>query len=461
MVNQHNERHSVAEALLSDALAAAPRKLPLQLAIGASLAYFGVAAGEPVIGAAAGLLATAASSSRTVVAWRRREQRGMDARQRLSLTRVFEASATAMAVAVALIGVVALPAFPTADLALAYVLLVSLSFGLSMTGNATVGRSMDIYLGIVSAGMLVGLARMDEAHWHAMALVAVLAILLRRAARQQSVLFRAPKILLDSHERTVADARARTFADQADAARAAERLALERQRTLVGKVSHELRTPVQTIATVIEMTELTGELSPRNLARLRAANDSLLEQMRELTAYVRSDHQPDPSPHKVGLRPLLDSVISLIQEEVDRKGLELRVVCDDVTIRTQPYPLQQALRNLLSNAVQYTDRGWVQVTCMLEGTEDAPLLRVEVQDTGRGIGDADPNRLFEPFYRGSGAEPGQGMGLGLAIVQNTAIRLGGFVELNPRVPGPGTVAAMVIPLCTKAPRGPRSLLSGP
>jgi CheY-like chemotaxis protein len=107
------------------------------------------------------------------------------------------------------------------------------------------------------------------------------------------------------------------------------------------------------------------------------------------------------------------------------------------------------VRNLVDNAVRYTDRGGVHLRArILSGQR----VRVQVWDSGSGIAPADQQRIFEPFVRLQ-QDQGNGQGLGLAIVQRSAALLGATVRLRSR-PGRGSCFSITLPLLAGAARQP-------
>ena len=128
------------------------------------------------------------------------------------------------------------------------------------------------------------------------------------------------------------------------------------------------------------------------------------------------------------------------------RGLELRVRPSRAIVRSDARLLRRVLQNFVANAVRYTARGGVLVGCRLRGS----LLRIEVRDTGPGIAADQLDRIFEEFYRvpspqAGAAGTGKGFGLGLAIVDRIARRLGHALLVR-SVPGRGSVFAVDVPL---------------
>ncbi len=128
------------------------------------------------------------------------------------------------------------------------------------------------------------------------------------------------------------------------------------------------------------------------------------------------------------------------------RGLELRVRPSRAIVRSDVRLLRRVLQNFVANAVRYTLRGGVLVGCRRRGN----LLRIEVRDTGPGIAADQLGRIFEEFYRvpaaqAGAASTGKGFGLGLAIVDRIARRLGHRLGVH-SVPGRGSVFAVEVPL---------------
>ena len=96
-----------------------------------------------------------------------------------------------------------------------------------------------------------------------------------------------------------------------------------------------------------------------------------------------------------------------------RKGLRWRVVPCGLTVRSDRHLLEDMIRNLLSNAVRYTDTGTILLGCRRHGDK----VRIEVWDTGVGIAEEQIPHVFQEYHRATDqARPGS-VGLGLAIVQ--------------------------------------------
>jgi CheY-like chemotaxis protein len=131
------------------------------------------------------------------------------------------------------------------------------------------------------------------------------------------------------------------------------------------------------------------------------------------------------------------------------KGLILRVVHSDATIRSDEMLLGRIVQNLLSNAIRYTDQGKILLGCRRRGTH----LRIEVWDTGPGIPEQQQAMIFEDYYQlGNPArDRRKGLGLGLAIVHRTVRLLGHRIEVRSRA-GKGSMFAVEIPRGAETPK---------
>jgi CheY-like chemotaxis protein len=141
------------------------------------------------------------------------------------------------------------------------------------------------------------------------------------------------------------------------------------------------------------------------------------------------------------------------------KGLSLRLRGAKKVVFADPLLVERVLRNLVSNAIRYTNDGSVLVGCRQRGER----VLVQVWDTGLGIGEAEQARIFDEFYQVPNTpkvSPDQrkGLGLGLAIVKRLADLMGAPLTMR-SVPGRGTVFTLALPT-GRAPR-PSAVLAVP
>ena len=149
-----------------------------------------------------------------------------------------------------------------------------------------------------------------------------------------------------------------------------------------------------------------------------------------------------PNPQPIALQPLFQSLTVDLEPLLKSKGLRISCRPTQLGIQSDALMLRRILQNLLANALQYTRRGGIVIGARKRGGD----VRIEVWDTGPGIPEAERDRIFEEFQRGSTAGDTNrgGFGLGLSIVNRMAHTLDHRVELSSRV-GRGTRFSIIAP----------------
>lgn len=235
-----------------------------------------------------------------------------------------------------------------------------------------------------------------------------------------------------------AEREARAEADRANAAKS----------LFLAAAAHDLRQPLHSMRLSLDVLRRTlstpqqQELGAR-LARSLDANQALLDSLLQLSALESGRLQPHLRP--VSLRELIETIAAEQRPAAERKGLALRTHPwrrMAVVVETDPTLLERVLRNLLHNAVTYTEHGAVLVGWRVRRQG----VRIEVWDTGPGIAEDHLQAVFRDFYRASNAGHG-GVGLGLAIVARLVRALGYRIEVRSR-PGRGSLFAVTIPVGT-------------
>jgi two-component system, sensor histidine kinase len=143
----------------------------------------------------------------------------------------------------------------------------------------------------------------------------------------------------------------------------------------------------------------------------------------------------NPSFEAFAIGPMIERICAEQMRDAKAKGLALKACRSSAFVRSDPVLFERILRNLISNAVRYTDHGRVLVGCRA-----GKILRIEIWDTGRGIAAADRERIFEEFFQVGNPERdrSQGLGLGLSIVKRLTTLLGHQLEVV-SVPARGSV----------------------
>jgi len=223
------------------------------------------------------------------------------------------------------------------------------------------------------------------------------------------------------------------------------------RRDFVANVSHELRTPLSILRGYIE-TLLDSPNTPREeltrILRVMERHSDRLELLVEdlLTLAQLESANPNLQIGTVDLSKFLPEMVRDWEKKLAGKGLNIIV---DVSTDLWPIPvdrtrLQEALYNLLDNAVKYSrEHGEIRLSARQRNGE----IEVAVRDDGIGIAKEDLPRIFERFYRADKArspDKVRGTGLGLAIVKHIAQLHGGRVEAESEV-GKGTTIRVVLP----------------
>lgn len=217
----------------------------------------------------------------------------------------------------------------------------------------------------------------------------------------------------------------------------------------VATVSHDLRLPLTSMRGYATMLEMVGELNEQQTGYVRKilnSVDGMTQLVTRLLDLGRIDAGIDLQPEMVPVQDVVERVIGALQLQASQKQV---VITSDISPHAIPLVeadyalLQQALHNLVENAVIYTEpRG--KVTVKVEPDKDQMVF--SVIDTGIGIAPVDIPRIFEKFYRGGQkeAKKRQGTGLGLAIVKSIAERHKGRVWVESQL-GKGSTFYMAIP----------------
>ena len=208
------------------------------------------------------------------------------------------------------------------------------------------------------------------------------------------------------------------------------------QRDLLANISHDLRTPLTSIQGFSQAIIDGAARNTRDAARIIHLEAARLNRMvSELLDLSRlGEGIPVEAMQEVDLSLVLESVCERQQLQAKEGGIELRCESSGVlNIRGDGDLLEQAVVNLVSNALQFTPSGGrVEV----HGERWGEIARVIVEDNGPGIPEEQRERIFERFYQIDHTRgPGRGAGLGLSIVRQIAHAHGGSVMAEARENG--------------------------
>ncbi|HSF81593.1 MAG TPA: ATP-binding protein [Anaerolineales bacterium] len=224
----------------------------------------------------------------------------------------------------------------------------------------------------------------------------------------------------------------------------------------VATVSHDLRSPLTLIRGYATMLDMVGDLNEQQQGYVRKIVNSVEGMARlvnNLLDLGRIEAGIGLQLEMVSVAELLERAISSLQMLAVQKRVQLSLETQPQTIdlvEADQALLQQALHNLIENAIKYTEPGG-KVLVRANSRQDQ--LVFEIRDTGIGISPVDQPRLFEKFFRAGrpGSKRSHGTGLGLAIVKSIAERHAGKVWVESQL-GKGSTFYISIP----ARQSPRS-----
>ena len=235
---------------------------------------------------------------------------------------------------------------------------------------------------------------------------------------------------------------------EAAALRQADRIKSE----FLAAMSHDFRSPLTVVRGAVEL--LLGERPGTLTSAQRELAESAERNIRRLE---------DFTAQLLEMARLEEGQIALDKEEIDAIALVRDVVADHAVLAKQkrqwisldvdPDPprvvadrskMQQALANLMVNAIRYAPHG---TPILVAAHRKGDALRIEVRDHGPGIATEDRQRIFDKFFRGQNADGTPGSGLGLAIARSLVTLHGGTLEYEEN-PGGGSAFVTLLPLAS-------------
>jgi len=223
-----------------------------------------------------------------------------------------------------------------------------------------------------------------------------------------------------------------------------ERATAARSRFLAS-ASHDLRQPFQAMRLFLDAlnTQVEGNARAMRttgmLGNAMTAGERLLNALLDISTLDAGTVEADVQT--VALDALLNSLADEFRPQAEEKGLRLRVRVPRGMTRSDPVLLGRIVRNLLANAIRYTQQGGI----LLSARQRDGRWRIEVWDTGFGIPPDKQDVIFDEFHQltNPSRDPTRGLGLGLAIVRRLSVLLHAPVEVQSRA-GRGSVFAVTV-----------------
>ena len=212
-------------------------------------------------------------------------------------------------------------------------------------------------------------------------------------------------------------------------------------KALIGDISHQTKTP---IANILLYTPLLME-QPGNRACLDALDGQTKKLQSLIDALVKTSRLESGvialHPAGGGLQAVIDAALSQIAPKAAAKKIQITLEPTEADAVFDPKWTEEALYNLLDNAVKYTPAGGVvRVTV----TAYQLFSAIHVSDTGPGIPEEEQPRVFQRFYRGAEHAEEEGVGIGLYLVRRIAEGQGGYVKVSSQV-GKGSTVSLYLP----------------
>ncbi|ALI08718.1 MULTISPECIES: HAMP domain-containing sensor histidine kinase [Pseudomonas] len=207
------------------------------------------------------------------------------------------------------------------------------------------------------------------------------------------------------------------------------RQALTRERLFTSDVSHELRTPLMVLATSCELLLENPALDPRGrtqVERINRASEEMRELVQTFLMLARAEREDNGMSPRLTLGQVAENLLGVWRVPIESKGLTL-IFEPGQTVDTlyNATFLTAVMGNLLRNALHYTDQGFIRLSLTTTG--------FVVEDSGVGIPEEKREAMFEPFVRGN-EKRGEGLGLGLSLVQRICENQGWTVSLSTMEP---------------------------
>lgn len=219
----------------------------------------------------------------------------------------------------------------------------------------------------------------------------------------------------------------------------------EARRRFIDDASHQLRTPLATLATQVAYAQREADPAAQRqvLETIREQLDETIRQTNQMLSLARADSAP-PTRQSLDAVALAESLVRRWWGPAREQGVDLGLDAPDgpLLVDAEPGLLDEALANLLHNAIRYGGAG-CQVTLAL-GTLAGGWVQITVSDDGPGLPPDELARAGERFFRGRGsALPGSG--LGMAIVGTVVRRHGGDMKVSAGAAGRGLTVKLTLP----------------
>ncbi len=216
----------------------------------------------------------------------------------------------------------------------------------------------------------------------------------------------------------------------------------ESKNRFLAHMSHEMRTPLSAIQGFAEMLEIDSpaEVIQQSAEVIKRNSKYLVEIIDDILDFAKIEaNKIDITSSSFAPRDLINDIKLSLQGRAEEKGIIVETHFEgkipDLVIAGETR-IRQALINVLSNAIKYTEEGRVDISVSFMQKPEA-TLQITVKDTGVGIPFDEQGRVFEPFYRAKATKSLEGSGLGLSLTRKLIKAMGGDIAFRSKK-GTGT-----------------------
>lgn len=334
--------------------------------------------------------------------------------------RVFVIHAAVAGATVGLGAIIFLPRLPILDQAFfGMILMIMPAAGVAVSQSSRY-MALSYSLGIIVPSVTTWVVLHPEQALSASAGSLLYCVLIFIVAAEGNRLLLRSIMIRHERDRLVRDLEQRNI-DVRAAMTQAEHSALARARVLAA-ASHDLRQPLHALSVYSAvlaanpppeaMREVAG-----NIDQIVRSLGSLLHALLDLSRLSSGHYTIDRQV--LSLDQLMRSVGTEFARAAEDKGLRLITDLQTLNVEGDPMALGRVIRNLIDNAIKYTDNGTITLSVGVDPASDPPVAVISVADTGKGIPASELEKIFEEFYQldNPGRDRSKGVGLGLAIVQ--------------------------------------------
>ncbi|MBE6843474.1 MAG: HAMP domain-containing histidine kinase [Ruminococcus sp.] len=203
-------------------------------------------------------------------------------------------------------------------------------------------------------------------------------------------------------------------------------------KTLIADISHQTKTPVSNILLYSELlSECNLSDTEKDYAnRIFSQSEKLSFLITSLVKLSRLETGIIAlAPKEAEIAPMLRDIVVQAQAKAEEKGLSITLECGDEKAVFDEKWTNEAVWNIVDNALKYTDKGGVKITVK----EYEMFVCIEISDTGCGISESEQAQIFSRFYRSENTSSEEGVGIGLYLARQIVSAENGYIKVTSEV----------------------------